>query len=63
MTSSLTFKVFGCAKNIAVVAIGKLQGDVVKPLHLLGYLLSLSGFGLFTAVRASQYQTAKPKLQ
>lgn len=51
-TSSLTFKVIGCAKNVAVVAIGNLRGDSVTMMQGLAYAISLSGFFLYSVIRS-----------
>lgn len=51
-TSSLTFKVSGCLKNLAVVWYGvATHGDVVTLQHMLGYAVSLAGFTLFSYSR------------
>lgn len=34
----------GCVKNAAIVGIGIMGGDAVKPLQLLGYALSVAAF-------------------
>ncbi|KAK9829753.1 hypothetical protein WJX72_007680 [[Myrmecia] bisecta] len=47
-TSSLTFKCFGVLKNSAVVAFGIVYGDLVTMSQMLGYMLSVAGFGLYT---------------
>ncbi|KAF6258385.1 triose-phosphate transporter family-domain-containing protein [Scenedesmus sp. NREL 46B-D3] len=48
-TSSLTFKVAGCLKNLAVVWYGvAFRGDRVTQGHLLGYAVSVAGFVLYT---------------
>lgn len=60
VTSSLTLKICGCGKNVAVVAIGKVQlGDAVTPLQALGYLVSLAGFFFYSSLRAQ----VPPKLK
>ncbi|KAK9810681.1 hypothetical protein WJX73_010368 [Symbiochloris irregularis] len=43
-TSSLTFKVFGCIKNVFVVLYGVLSGDALSSLQFAGYSLSVVGF-------------------
>ena len=53
-TSSLTFKVFGCAKNAAVVLLGVAAGDTVSAPAALGYGLSMLGFGLYTKAKIGQ---------
>lgn len=35
LTSSLTFKTIGCLKNAAVIVVGVLCGDVVRPTSVL----------------------------
>jgi drug/metabolite transporter (DMT)-like permease len=58
-TSSLTFKVAGCVKNVAVVWYGVLfEGEIISGYQMLGYLVSMVGFGLYT--RLKMYE-AKPK--
>jgi hypothetical protein len=48
-TSSLTFKVAGCLKNLAVVWYGvAFRGDHITKGHLLGYAVSVAGFVLYT---------------
>lgn len=48
-TSSLTFKVAGCLKNLVVVWYGVVaHQDRVTAWHLLGYAVSVSGFALYT---------------
>jgi hypothetical protein len=48
-TSSLTFKVAGCLKNIAVVWYGAaFRGDHITQGHLIGYAVSVAGFVLYT---------------
>lgn len=49
--SATSFKVAGCLKNVLVVWGGILQGDVVTPMELQGYGISLAGFVLFSASR------------
>jgi hypothetical protein len=51
-TSSTTFKVAGCVKNVVVVAAGVWQGDHVTPRELQGFALSMLGFLLYTWARA-----------
>lgn len=51
-TSSLTFKVSGCLKNLGVVAYGVVShGDVVTGRHMLGYAVSLAGFVIYSYSR------------
>ena len=59
--SSLSLKMSGCVKNAAIVGIGALTGDTVRPLQLLGYALSVAAF-LASVVPGQRPQTAK-KLQ
>ncbi len=48
-TSSLTFKVAGCLKNLAVIWVGvAAHGDSVTAWHMLGYAVSVAGFLLYT---------------
>jgi hypothetical protein len=48
-TSSLTFKVAGCLKNLAVVWYGvAFRGDHITQGHLIGYAVSVAGFVLYT---------------
>jgi hypothetical protein len=48
-TSSLTFKVAGCLKNLAVVWYGvAFRGDHITKGHLIGYAISVAGFVLYT---------------
>jgi hypothetical protein len=54
-TSSLTFKVSGCLKNLGVVWYGVVtHGDVVTVRHLLGYALSLAGFVIYSYSRQAK---------
>ena len=46
-TSSLSFKVFGCVKNIFVVLYGVLAGDAVSVLQNAGYGASIIGFAWY----------------
>ena len=55
-TSSLTFKVFGCIKNTLVVVVGVLLGDSLAPEQMLGYAVSVAGFGLYTFAKQQQAQ-------
>ncbi|KAG2439132.1 hypothetical protein HXX76_004499 [Chlamydomonas incerta] len=51
-TSSLTFKVAGCIKNVAVVAYGVLaHGDSLTPLQAAGYGVSVGGFYLYSQLK------------
>ncbi|KAG2427911.1 hypothetical protein HYH02_014513 [Chlamydomonas schloesseri] len=51
-TSSLTFKVAGCVKNVAVVAYGVLaHGDSLTPLQAAGYGVSVGGFYLYSQLK------------
>eukprot|EP00884_Botryococcus_braunii_P022451 jgi/Botrbrau1/8890/Bobra.0148s0010.1 len=47
-TSSLTFKVFGTVKNTVVVWVGVLMGDRLSGVQVVGYAISVLGFGLYT---------------
>lgn len=54
-TSSLTFKVSGCLKNLGVVGYGVMaHGDVVTLNHMLGYAVSLAGFVIYSYSRQSK---------
>lgn len=55
-TSSLTFKVFGCVKNALVVWAGVLIGDAVSQRQLVGYAVSIIGFGMYTRIKAHSRQ-------
>lgn len=59
VTGSLTFKVVGCVKNTLLVWVGILMGDVVTREQLLGYTISVVGFGLYTHVKWQQGQAAQ----
>ncbi|KAK9846011.1 hypothetical protein WJX81_008360 [Elliptochloris bilobata] len=61
MTSSLTFKVFGCIKNTLVVGLGVAMGDRVAPAQLAGYAISVSGFALYTRAKMLQARGAALK--
>jgi hypothetical protein len=51
-TSSLTFKVCGCLKNLGVVGYGvAVHGDRVSSRHLLGYGVSMAGFVFYSYTR------------
>lgn len=67
-TSSLTFKVAGCLKNLVVVWYGVVvHGDNITHWHLLGYAVSVAGFVLYTiskscvAAKPSGKQQAEQK--
>jgi hypothetical protein len=61
-TSSLTFKVAGCVKNVIVVWYGVLlQGEVVTGLQMLGYLVSVLGFALYSHLKMSGKKGAAGK--
>jgi len=53
-TSSLTLKVVGCAKNALIVYVGALQGDHVSPMQVVGYGMSLAGFGAYSWFKARE---------
>jgi hypothetical protein len=58
-TTSLTFKVSGCLKNLAVVWYGVVtHGDVVTGRHMLGYAVSLAGFVIYSYSRKSKGSVA-----
>ena len=56
-TSSLTFKIWGCFKSTAVVALGCLLGDRVLPAQVLAYGVSLAGFGIFSWAKTREART------
>lgn len=61
-TSSLTFKVSGCLKNLGVVWYGVVtHGDVVTMRHMMGYAVSLAGFVIYSYSR--QAKSAAPKVK
>lgn len=49
--SATSFKVAGCLKNVLVVWLGILQGDLVSERELQGYGISLVGFVLFSTAK------------
>eukprot|EP00775_Hariotina_reticulata_P006948 gene6948-7165_t len=52
-TSSLTFKVAGCLKNLAVVWYGVVvHNDHVTKGHLFGYAVSIAGFVLYSRLKS-----------
>ena len=53
-SSGLTFKVFGCLKNVFVILYGMSRGDHVSAAQLLGYGVSLSGFAWYTKHKRKQ---------
>ena len=53
VTSSVSFKVIGCVKNLIVIAGGVLQGDSLTPVQLIGYFVSVAGFLLFSVSKQS----------
>lgn len=53
-TSSLTFKVVGCMKNMAVIAVAVLMGDSVHRLQMAGFAVSMAGFLLYSCAKFSQ---------
>ena len=60
--SSLTVKCVGCVKNALIVYVGVLQGERVSGLQLLGYGLSVAGFGGYSYFKtAGAAAGAKPK--
>jgi hypothetical protein len=57
LTSSLTFKVSGCAKNAAVMALAAAEhGDTVAPGQVLGYAVATAGFVAYAVVKGRQQQ-------
>ncbi|GIL62444.1 hypothetical protein Vafri_16672 [Volvox africanus] len=60
-TSSLTFKVAGCVKNVAVVVYGVLaHGDAITALQVAGYAISVVGFTLYSQLKMAKVND-KPK--
>jgi len=54
-TSSLTFKVAGCVKNVAVVWYGVVaHGDHISVLQVLGYFVSVVGFAVYSRLKMIQ---------
>lgn len=54
-TSSLTFKVAGCLKNVGVVWYGAaVHAEHVSVVQMLGYLISVSGFILYSTHQMNQ---------
>ncbi|KAG2498227.1 hypothetical protein HYH03_003977 [Edaphochlamys debaryana] len=61
-SSSLTFKVAGCIKNVAVVAYGMLaHGERVSPMQMAGYGVSVGGFTLYSHIKMRAVQAARKK--
>lgn len=53
-TSSLTFKVAGCMKNLLVVWYGVVvHGDHITVGHLVGYAVSVAGFALYSKLKSA----------
>jgi drug/metabolite transporter (DMT)-like permease len=51
-SSSLTFKIAGSIKNVIVIVWGVVfAGETVTPYQILGYTISLLGFGLYAQMR------------
>ncbi|EFJ47385.1 hypothetical protein VOLCADRAFT_92023 [Volvox carteri f. nagariensis] len=51
-TSSLTFKVAGCVKNVAVVAYGVVaHGEAITVLQVAGYAVSVVGFTIYSQLK------------
>lgn len=51
-TSSLTFKVAGCVKNIVVVWYGvAAHNEHVSPSQMIGYLVSVAGFAMYSKLK------------
>ncbi|KXZ47736.1 hypothetical protein GPECTOR_33g618 [Gonium pectorale] len=60
-TSSLTFKVAGCVKNVAVVAYGVLvHGEAITTLQVAGYAVSTAGFIMYSHIKMA---ATKPRPQ
>lgn len=64
-TSGLTFKVFGCLKNVLVVVAGVLLGDQVSGLQVGSYGLSIAGFCMYSWAKwqEGQQRTSPTKKQ
>lgn len=53
-TSSLTFKVAGCLKNLVVIWYGVVaHGDHIGVGHLVGYAVSVAGFVLYSRLKSA----------
>eukprot|EP00798_Chlamydomonas_sp_ICE-L_P028170 gene28170-31270_t len=51
-TSSLTFKVAGCVKNLAVVWYGvAAHGEIVTFMQMMGYMVSVVGFAMYSKIK------------
>ena len=61
LTSSLTFKVAGIAKNVAVMVIGVLGGDTVTPLQAVGYAVSTAATVCYSLIRPQTGSKLKPQ--
>ena len=62
-TSGLTFKVCGCVKITVVVWCGILLGDSLDALQMLGYGLSMAGFGLYSRAKWLQNESESRQIQ
>ncbi|KAG2437478.1 hypothetical protein HXX76_006128 [Chlamydomonas incerta] len=64
LASSLTLKVLGTVKDAALVTIGIVfLREHVTPLQLLGYSISMAGFGAYNAIKAQQQQQQQQQQQ
>jgi len=60
LASSLTLKVLGTVKDAALVTVGVVfLHEVVSPLQLLGYTISLLGFVAYNVIKASSLQQGR----
>eukprot|EP00201_Polytomella_parva_P017845 CAMPEP_0175058952 /NCGR_PEP_ID=MMETSP0052_2-20121109/12147_1 /TAXON_ID=51329 ORGANISM="Polytomella parva, Strain SAG 63-3" /NCGR_SAMPLE_ID=MMETSP0052_2 /ASSEMBLY_ACC=CAM_ASM_000194 /LENGTH=299 /DNA_ID=CAMNT_0016324417 /DNA_START=343 /DNA_END=1242 /DNA_ORIENTATION=+ len=51
-SSSLTFKIASCIKNVAVVAYGVVvHADKVTPIQMVGYSISVAGFTMYSHLK------------
>ena len=55
LASSLTLKVLGCIKSAALVAAAVIfLGEHVEVLQVVGFTISLTGFGVYTCIKGAQ---------
>ena len=59
--SSLTLKAATCVRNAALVWIGSLLGESIVTVQVLGYVISVGGFLLYSGVRAPAQAKGKQK--
>lgn len=61
-TSSLTFKVIGCIKNVGVVWYGCVfHGEHVTAFQMVGYFVSVLGFALYSQLKMHAYKLESQK--